>query len=168
MARTGNTWDVASDDTATGPVTVSQTDEPAAPAAPAPAPAPRPRKKVSVVGAFKRIWILVVILVAVAIAVFCVDRLHGVFGKTETTRQGAGIASDVPNIRAEFGAAGVPFEGRVGRMMEGLRLCRALWTGKPVDWQGRWPVQGGELGPTPYRAGGPPADLPIGRSARRL
>ena len=69
---------------------------------------------------------------------------------------GAGIASDVPNIRAEFAAAGVPFEGRVGRMMEGLRLARALWTGKPVDWQGRWPVQGGVLGPTPYRAGGPP------------
>jgi alkanesulfonate monooxygenase SsuD/methylene tetrahydromethanopterin reductase-like flavin-dependent oxidoreductase (luciferase family) len=69
---------------------------------------------------------------------------------------GAGIASDVPNIRAEFAAAGVPFEARVGRMMEGLRLCRALWTGDPVDWQGRWPVQGGVLGPTPYRAGGPP------------
>jgi alkanesulfonate monooxygenase SsuD/methylene tetrahydromethanopterin reductase-like flavin-dependent oxidoreductase (luciferase family) len=69
---------------------------------------------------------------------------------------GAGIASDLPNIRAEFAAAGVPFEGRVGRMMEGLRLCRALWTGKPVDWQGRWPVQGGVLGPMPYRAGGPP------------
>src|SRR5580692_5473379 len=66
---------------------------------------------------------------------------------------GAGIASDVPNIRAEFAAAGVPFEGRVGRMMEGLRLARALWTGKPVDWQGRWPVQGGVLGPTPHRAG---------------
>src|SRR5690349_8141737 len=69
---------------------------------------------------------------------------------------GAGIASDVPNIRAEFAAAGVPFEGRVGRMIEGLRLARALWTGKPVDWQGRWPVQSGVLGPTPYRAGGPP------------
>ncbi len=39
---------------------------------------------------------------------------------------GAGIASDVPNIRAEFTAAGVPFEGRVGRMMEGLRLCPRL------------------------------------------
>ena len=69
---------------------------------------------------------------------------------------GAGIASDVPNIRAEFAAAGVPFEARVGRMMEGLRLARALWTGKPVDWQGRWPVQSGVLGPTPYRPGGPP------------
>jgi alkanesulfonate monooxygenase SsuD/methylene tetrahydromethanopterin reductase-like flavin-dependent oxidoreductase (luciferase family) len=69
---------------------------------------------------------------------------------------GAGIATDVANIRAEFAAAGVPFEGRVGRMMEGLRLARALWTGKPVDWEGRWPVSGGVLGPTPHRPGGPP------------
>jgi alkanesulfonate monooxygenase SsuD/methylene tetrahydromethanopterin reductase-like flavin-dependent oxidoreductase (luciferase family) len=69
---------------------------------------------------------------------------------------GAGIASDVANIRAEFVAAGVPFEGRVGRLMEGLRLARALWTGEPVDWDGRWRVKEGVLGPTPYRAGGPP------------
>jgi alkanesulfonate monooxygenase SsuD/methylene tetrahydromethanopterin reductase-like flavin-dependent oxidoreductase (luciferase family) len=69
---------------------------------------------------------------------------------------GAGIASDVPNIRAEFTAAGVPFERRVGRMMEGLRLARALWAGKPVDWSGRWRVEGGLLGPVPYRPGGPP------------
>src|SRR5499427_4595460 len=69
---------------------------------------------------------------------------------------GAGIARDVPNIRAEFVAAGVPFDGRVGRMMEGLRLARALWTGKAVDWNGRWRVEGGVLGPTPYRPGGPP------------
>src|SRR5436190_15389239 len=54
---------------------------------------------------------------------------------------GVGIARDVPNIRAEFAACGVPFEKRVGRMMEGLRLCRALWSGETVDWDGRWPVQ---------------------------
>ena len=29
---------------------------------------------------------------------------------------GVGIASDLPNIRAEFAAAGVPFEKRVGRL----------------------------------------------------
>jgi alkanesulfonate monooxygenase SsuD/methylene tetrahydromethanopterin reductase-like flavin-dependent oxidoreductase (luciferase family) len=69
---------------------------------------------------------------------------------------GVGIASDVANIRAEFAAAGVPWEGRVGRMMEGLRLARALWTGNPVDWEGRWTVQDGVLGPTPHRTGGPP------------
>jgi alkanesulfonate monooxygenase SsuD/methylene tetrahydromethanopterin reductase-like flavin-dependent oxidoreductase (luciferase family) len=69
---------------------------------------------------------------------------------------GVGIAADVPNIRAEFTAAGVPFEKRVGRMMEGLRLMRALWTGQPVDWDGRWKVEHAVLGPTPHRAGGPP------------
>ncbi len=69
---------------------------------------------------------------------------------------GVGIASDVPNVRAEFRAAGVPFEKRVGTLMEGVRLCRALWTGKPVDWEGRWHVEQGVLGPTPYQAGGPP------------
>ncbi len=69
---------------------------------------------------------------------------------------GVGIAADVPNIRAEFTAAGVPFEKRVGRMMEGLRLMRALWSGKPVDWDRRWKVEGAVLGPTPHSPGGPP------------
>jgi alkanesulfonate monooxygenase SsuD/methylene tetrahydromethanopterin reductase-like flavin-dependent oxidoreductase (luciferase family) len=69
---------------------------------------------------------------------------------------GVGFAADVPNIRAEFAAAGVPFEKRIGRMMEGLRLCKALWSGEPVDWDGRWPVRQGVLAPTPYRKGGPP------------
>ena len=41
---------------------------------------------------------------------------------------GVGFASDRPNIRAEFAAAGVPFEKRLGRMMEGLRLCKAFWS----------------------------------------
>lgn len=69
---------------------------------------------------------------------------------------GVGIAADAPSIRAEFTAAGVPFDKRVGRMMEGLRLMRALWTGQPVDWDGRWQVRQGTLAPTPFRAGGPP------------
>ncbi len=69
---------------------------------------------------------------------------------------GVGIAADVPNIRAEFEAAGVPFDKRVGRMVEGLALARALWTGKPVDWDGRWKVRKSVLGPTPHRPGGPP------------
>ena len=69
---------------------------------------------------------------------------------------GIGIAADVPNIRAEFEAAGVPFEKRVGRMMEGLRLCKALWSGEPVNWDGRWKVVDSVLGPTPHRVGGPP------------
>jgi alkanesulfonate monooxygenase SsuD/methylene tetrahydromethanopterin reductase-like flavin-dependent oxidoreductase (luciferase family) len=69
---------------------------------------------------------------------------------------GVGIAADVPNIRQEFTAAGVPFEKRVGRLLEGLRLARLLWSGKPVDWDGRWKVEHGILGPIPYSQGGPP------------
>jgi alkanesulfonate monooxygenase SsuD/methylene tetrahydromethanopterin reductase-like flavin-dependent oxidoreductase (luciferase family) len=69
---------------------------------------------------------------------------------------GVGIAADVPNIRQEFTAAGVPFEKRVGRLLEGLRLARALWSGQPVDWGGRWRVERGVLGITPHRPSGPP------------
>jgi hypothetical protein len=69
---------------------------------------------------------------------------------------GVGIASDVLNIRSEFTACGVPFEKRVGRMLEGLRLARELWTGQPVNWNGRWVMENAVLGPTPHRPGGPP------------
>jgi alkanesulfonate monooxygenase SsuD/methylene tetrahydromethanopterin reductase-like flavin-dependent oxidoreductase (luciferase family) len=68
---------------------------------------------------------------------------------------GVGFAADRPNIRAEFAAAGVPFEHRIGRMLEGLRLCKALWTGEPVDWDGRWQMTQAVIGPTPARSGGP-------------
>ncbi len=69
---------------------------------------------------------------------------------------GVGIATDVPNIRAEFEACGVPFEKRVGTMLEGLRLARALWSGEAIDWEGRWNMSAAVLGPTPHRKGGPP------------
>jgi alkanesulfonate monooxygenase SsuD/methylene tetrahydromethanopterin reductase-like flavin-dependent oxidoreductase (luciferase family) len=68
---------------------------------------------------------------------------------------GVGFASDRPNIRAEFAAAGVPWELRVGRMMEGLRLCKALWSGQPVDWTGRWEMRQATVAPTPHNPQGP-------------
>lgn len=68
---------------------------------------------------------------------------------------GVGFAADRPNIRAEFTAAGVPFEHRIGRMLEGLRLCKALWSGQPVDWDGRWSLAQAVIGPVPAQAGGP-------------
>ena len=68
---------------------------------------------------------------------------------------GIGTARDVPAIRAEFEAAGVPFEKRIGRMLEQMRLCRALWSGEPVDWDGLWTVKQGELAPKSYTPGGP-------------
>ena len=80
---------------------------------------------------------------------------------------GIGIASDMPAIRLEFEAVGVPFDKRVGRMNEAIRLCKALWTGKPVDWSKLWTVKQGTVGPTPHRPGGPPiwfgGGLPAGR-----
>lgn len=80
---------------------------------------------------------------------------------------GIGIAADMPAIRREFEAMGVPFDKRVGRMNEAMRLCKALWTGKPVDWNGLWKVTQGTVGPTPHRPGGPPiwfgGGLPAGR-----
>jgi probable F420-dependent oxidoreductase len=70
---------------------------------------------------------------------------------------GVGIAADAPSIRAEFAAAGVPFEQRVGRMVEGLDLCRRLWTGEPVTFNGRYfAVADATLGPSTHRPGGPP------------
>jgi alkanesulfonate monooxygenase SsuD/methylene tetrahydromethanopterin reductase-like flavin-dependent oxidoreductase (luciferase family) len=79
---------------------------------------------------------------------------------------GFGIGPDTPGVRAEFAAAGVPFEKRMARTLEGLRLCKALWTGDPVDWDGRWTVSGGTLGPVPHRPGGPP--LWIGGGSPRV
>ena len=75
---------------------------------------------------------------------------------------GAGIGGAVAGIQAEFTAAGVPFDGRVGRLMEGFRLCQALWTGEPVSWDGRWKVDESVLAPVPHRAGGPPIWLAAG------
>jgi alkanesulfonate monooxygenase SsuD/methylene tetrahydromethanopterin reductase-like flavin-dependent oxidoreductase (luciferase family) len=69
---------------------------------------------------------------------------------------GIGIAADTPAVRRDFEATGVPFDKRVARMNEAMRLCRALWTGKPVDWTGLWTVKQGTVGPTPHRPGGPP------------
>jgi|SRR5579883_3487905 len=80
---------------------------------------------------------------------------------------GIGIAADTPAVRRDFEATGVPFDNRVGRMNEAMRLCRALWTGQPVDWTGLWTVRQGAVGPTPHRPGGPPiwygGFLPAGR-----
>lgn len=69
---------------------------------------------------------------------------------------GVGTARDAPPIRAEFTATGAPFEKRIGRMLEGIDLARALWQGGPVDWEGRWRLEAQEIGPMPHRPGGPP------------
>jgi hypothetical protein len=55
---------------------------------------PKRRTRFSLFSVFRKGWVLFVILVVVAIAGFIVFRLHGVFGKTETTRPGSGLAND--------------------------------------------------------------------------
>ena len=42
----------------------------------------------------RRFWIPLLVLVVVLIAGFLVFRIHGVFGKTEVTRPGSGLAND--------------------------------------------------------------------------
>ena len=60
------------------------------------------------------------------------------------------------------GLRACPWDKRLGRMMEGLRLCRALWSGEPVTWEGRWTAEGPDRRPdaAPPRR---PADLGRGQ-----
>src|SRR5919108_3736355 len=70
---------------------------------------------------------------------------------------GVGIAADAPAIRKEFAAVGVPFERRVGRMLETLDICRALWTRDHVSFNGKhFTLEDVTVEPKPHRAGGPP------------
>jgi alkanesulfonate monooxygenase SsuD/methylene tetrahydromethanopterin reductase-like flavin-dependent oxidoreductase (luciferase family) len=76
---------------------------------------------------------------------------------------GVGIGADNPGFRAEFEAMGVPFEKRVGTLMEQVDLMRTLWRGEPVEWNGRWTVNASAgLAPEPVQAGGPPLWLAAG------
>jgi probable F420-dependent oxidoreductase len=70
---------------------------------------------------------------------------------------GVGIAADTPAIRREFSAVGVPFERRVGRFLETLEICRALWSRDHVSFKGtHFTLEDVTMEPKPPRAGGPP------------
>ena len=70
---------------------------------------------------------------------------------------GVGIAADGPAIRKEFAACGVPWDRRVGRFLETLEICRALWTRDGVTFSGKhFTLEGSTVEPKPHRAGGPP------------
>jgi alkanesulfonate monooxygenase SsuD/methylene tetrahydromethanopterin reductase-like flavin-dependent oxidoreductase (luciferase family) len=70
---------------------------------------------------------------------------------------GVGIAADTPAIRREFAAAGVPWDRRVGRFLETLEICRALWRRDGVSFRGKhFTLEDVTLEPKPHRAGGPP------------
>ena len=70
---------------------------------------------------------------------------------------GVGIAADGPAIRKEFAACGVPWDRRVGRFLETLEICRALWARDGVTYQGKhFTLDGATVEPKPHRPGGPP------------
>lgn len=70
---------------------------------------------------------------------------------------GVGIAADMPAIRKEFEAVGVPFARRVGRFLETLAICRALWREDSVSFSGaHFTLDGVTVEPKPHRPGGPP------------
>ena len=70
---------------------------------------------------------------------------------------GVGIAADAPAIRKEFDAVGVPFPRRVGRFLETLAICRALWRQDGVSFSGtHFTLHDVTVEPKPHRPGGPP------------
>lgn len=75
--------------------------------------------------------------------------------------------------KEEYDAAGVPWKGRFGYLMEQIEVCRKLWTEAPTSFSGRtvkfeqlyslpFPVQGGKI---PIVLGLAPTELNIERIA---
>jgi probable F420-dependent oxidoreductase len=70
---------------------------------------------------------------------------------------GLGFAADNPPIRREFAAAGVPFERRIGRFLELVEICRAVWSRDHVSFSGKhFTLDDVTVDPKPHRPGGPP------------
>ncbi|MBN9739213.1 MULTISPECIES: LLM class flavin-dependent oxidoreductase [unclassified Pseudonocardia] len=71
---------------------------------------------------------------------------------------GVGPGPSYGPARKEFAALGLPFEDRLGRLHEVMRVCRALWTDDgPVEVAGgRWAFRNVDMRPKPARPGGPP------------
>ncbi len=75
---------------------------------------------------------------------------------------GLGAAFPTQDAQAEFAAAGVDFERRLGRLNETVALWRALWDAgrdrsAPLRFEGKHlAIEGIESLPLPHRPGGPP------------
>ena len=70
---------------------------------------------------------------------------------------GVGIVGDNPASRKEFGHLGVEWERRVGRFLETIEICQALWQRDNVSYSGKhFTIDGATVEPKPHRPGGPP------------
>ncbi len=70
---------------------------------------------------------------------------------------GVGFGTRNPRVQHEFAAADADYDRRAGRMREMMEICRLLWRGEPVSFEGRyWNLEDATLLPTPHRPGGPP------------
>ncbi|MGJ5755151.1 alkanesulfonate monooxygenase SsuD/methylene tetrahydromethanopterin reductase-like flavin-dependent oxidoreductase (luciferase family) [Streptomyces puniciscabiei] len=86
---------------------------------------------------------------------------------------GLGAGFPVPESAAEFAAVGVPFDSRVGRLDETVRLWRQAWRadGGPAaaEFTGRyWHIDGLDRLPGPATPGGPPLWLASSDTPRVL
>ena len=76
---------------------------------------------------------------------------------------GIGLGADTPGARREYETAAVPYDQRLGRLLETVRACRTLWSRDPEamrdDAPGRqtkyWDLRGVELFPKPFQPKGP-------------
>jgi alkanesulfonate monooxygenase SsuD/methylene tetrahydromethanopterin reductase-like flavin-dependent oxidoreductase (luciferase family) len=79
---------------------------------------------------------------------------------------GLGFGAKGAATRHEFAAAGAGYERRAASMREQMEICRLLWSGEEVSYEGRfWQVERARLLPRPFRCGGPP--LWVGGSGPR-
>jgi alkanesulfonate monooxygenase SsuD/methylene tetrahydromethanopterin reductase-like flavin-dependent oxidoreductase (luciferase family) len=74
---------------------------------------------------------------------------------------GLGAGFPYPASEAEFAAMGVPFEQRIGRLLDTVRAWRAIWNAAgaeaPASYAGRYVSYDGiERLPAPAQPGGPP------------
>lgn len=78
---------------------------------------------------------------------------------------GVGVGGEFPN---EYAACGVPVTERGARLTEGIEVLKALWSGQPVDHEGRfYSFKDVQMLPPPAQPGGPPIWCG-GRSERAL
>jgi probable F420-dependent oxidoreductase len=57
----------------------------------------------------------------------------------------------------DFAAAGVPYAARGARLAEAIKVLRQVWSGAPLQHEGRaYQLAAGPIGPRPVQQGGPP------------